>query len=213
MPLSNFDTAVIGAGVFGVWTAWHLRRAGHSVLLLDAWGPGHTRSSSGGETRIIRMGYGADEIYTQMSMRSMTLWQELFRETEQPLFHRTGVLWIARESDSQSAATRATLARTGVVHEIVPIEEVARRYPQIRIDVPDAYGIYEPDSGALMARRAVAAVADSAIRNGVQYASEAVPAPVSVPVAAAPVSPPPPHAVRARASPPTPTPAITALRL
>jgi glycine/D-amino acid oxidase-like deaminating enzyme len=114
-----------------------------------------------------------------MSMRSMTLWQELFRETEQPLFHRTGVLWIARESDSQSAATRATLATAGVVHEVVPIEEVARRYPQIHIDVPDAYGIFEPDSGALMARRAVAAVADSAIRNGVQYASEAVPAPLT----------------------------------
>jgi glycine/D-amino acid oxidase-like deaminating enzyme len=63
----KYDVAVIGAGVFGAWTAWHLARAGKSVLLADAWGPGHSRSSSGGETRIIRLGYGADEIYTRMT--------------------------------------------------------------------------------------------------------------------------------------------------
>ena len=177
MSPATYDTAVIGAGVFGAWTAWHLRRAGQSVLLLDAWGPGHSRASSGGETRIIRMGYGADEIYTRMSMRSMTLWQELFQQTGQPLFHRTGVLWIARETDLQSGATRATLAREGIVHEIVALDEIARRYPQIRIELPDAYGIFEPGSGALMARRAVAAVADSAIRNGVEFAVAAVPSP------------------------------------
>src|SRR5262245_7167990 len=128
-----FDTAVIGAGVFGVWTAWHLRRAGQSVLLIDAWGPGHSRASSGGESRIIRMGYGADEIYTRMSMRSMTLWRDLFDETGQQLFHQTGVLWIAHEADRQNAATCSTLAKIGVVHEILPLAEIVRRYPQIRI--------------------------------------------------------------------------------
>ena len=58
--IMSHDITVVGAGAFGVWTAWHLRRAGASVRLIDAWGPGHTRSSSGGETRIIRMGYGPD---------------------------------------------------------------------------------------------------------------------------------------------------------
>ena len=58
--MKRYDVAVIGAGVFGAWTAWHLARAGKSVLLADAWGAGHSRSSSGGETRIIRLGYGAD---------------------------------------------------------------------------------------------------------------------------------------------------------
>jgi len=73
------DVAVIGAGVFGAWTAWHLRRGGASVALVDAWGPGHSRASSGGESRIIRTGYGADEIYTRMAMRSLKLWKELGR--------------------------------------------------------------------------------------------------------------------------------------
>jgi glycine/D-amino acid oxidase-like deaminating enzyme len=92
--MKDCEILVIGAGVFGSWTAWHLPRAGKSVLLLDAWGPGHTRCSSGGESRIIRMGYGGDEIYTRMAVRSLALWQDLIRQTGQPLFHRTGVLWM-----------------------------------------------------------------------------------------------------------------------
>ena len=51
-----FDVAIIGAGVFGSWTAYFLKSAGQRVLLLDAYGPSNDRASSGGETRIIRMG-------------------------------------------------------------------------------------------------------------------------------------------------------------
>src|SRR3954466_14329780 len=121
--------AVVGAGVFGAWTAWHLRRGGAAVTLVDAWGPGHSRASSGGESRIIRMGYGGDEIYTRMAMRSLPYWQALGRE----LFHPTGVLWMAREDDPHSAATGETLRRTGVPIEIWDAAEMARRYPQMRL--------------------------------------------------------------------------------
>src|SRR6185437_5462066 len=95
----TYDVAVIGAGVFGVWTAYQLNRAGLSVLLLDAYGPGNSRASSGGESRIMRLGYGPDEIYTRSAQRSLQLWQELFAQIDRstpPLFQRTGVLWLAR---------------------------------------------------------------------------------------------------------------------
>jgi glycine/D-amino acid oxidase-like deaminating enzyme len=131
--MNDCDIAVIGAGVFGSWTAWHLRRAGKSVLLLDSWGPGHSRSSSGGESRIIRMGYGEDEIYTRMAMRSLALWKDLIGQTRQPLFHRTGVLWMARPDDSYSETTRITLDRVGVPIEILPSAELAKR----SLDDPD----------------------------------------------------------------------------
>jgi sarcosine oxidase len=171
---NTYDIAVIGAGVFGSWTAWHLRSAGNSVLLVDAWGPGNSRSSSGGESRIIRMGYGPDEIYTRMAMRSLELWQDLLHQTQPPLFHRTGVLWLAREDDPYSTASRHTLSRLGVPIEIVPAAELAARYPQIHQKDGQTYGIFEPGSGALMARRAVAAVVRDAARNGTAYATEAV---------------------------------------
>lgn len=173
----TFDVAVIGAGAFGAWTAWHLERSGLSVLLLDAWGPGHGRSSSGDESRIIRMGYGADEIYTRMAMQSLDLWQDLFSQTNQSLFRQTGVLRIARDGDPDSDATNRTLTAVGVPIEIVSADELSRRFPQMRLSDPRVYGIFEPQSGTLLARRAVAAVVEDAVRHGVEHATAAVLAP------------------------------------
>src|SRR5919106_5163970 len=84
----HFDVAVIGAGVFGAWTALHLRQRGASVLLVDFFGPGNSRSSSGGESRVIRLGYGADELYTRSARASLTQWQMLFAETGAGLFKK-----------------------------------------------------------------------------------------------------------------------------
>ena len=105
-----YDVAVIGAGVFGAWSAYQIRLTGASVLLLDAYGPGNSRASSGGESRILRLGYGPDEIYSRSAQRSFTLWQQLSEKTE-PLFQKTGVLWLAREHDAYCEATLATLQR------------------------------------------------------------------------------------------------------
>src|SRR5215471_8528803 len=91
----TYDVAVVGAGVFGAWTAWHLAKRGKSVVLLEAYGPANARASSGGETRIIRMGYGADEIYTRWSQDSLAQWKEFSANAGQPLFLETGVLWLS----------------------------------------------------------------------------------------------------------------------
>src|SRR5882757_3333408 len=127
----KFDVAVIGAGVFGAWTAWHLVRRGQRVALLDAYGPAHSRASSGGETRIIRMGYGADELYTRWSQRSLGQWKELFAATRQPLFLETGVLWMAGDDDERLRQTSATLKRCGVAFEEMDRMALQKRYPQI----------------------------------------------------------------------------------
>ena len=170
--MTDYDVAVIGAGVFGAWTAWHLCREGQRVLLLDAWGAGHSRSSSGGESRIIRMGYGADEIYTKMAMRSLELWRDF------DIFVRTGVLWIAREGEPYSVTTLRTLAMTGVPFEALSAAELTRRWPQIHPPDRHMFGIFEPGSGALLARRAVQAVVRDAISRGVEYRTQAVQPPV-----------------------------------
>src|SRR6185295_11370661 len=95
-----YDVAVVGAGAFGAWIAWHLGQAGRRVALLDAYGPGNARSSSGGQSRVIRMGYGDQEIYTRWSMRSLELWKSLFSRMGRPsLFQQAGVLWMARGED------------------------------------------------------------------------------------------------------------------
>jgi sarcosine oxidase len=173
---NSYDVAVIGAGVFGAWTALCLRRAGKRVALVDAYGPGNARASSGGESRLIRMAYGADELYTRWSMRSLSVWKEFFERTGKPLFHQTGILWIANANDPQAEASRETLKRVGVRHEILNRAELGARFPQIGFGEA-SWGIFEPESGVLLARRAIAAVVEAAIAEGVDYFQEFVSAP------------------------------------
>ena len=66
----------LGAGAFGGWTALYLLRRGARVTLVDAWGPGNSRASSGGETRVIRGTYGPNQPYTKMTARAAQLWKE-----------------------------------------------------------------------------------------------------------------------------------------
>jgi len=165
-----FDVAVIGAGVFGAWTAWHLAKRGKRVALMEAYGPAHSRASSGGETRIIRMGYGADELYTQWSQQSLEQWKKFFRASKAPLFHETGVLWLGGEDDSQLRRTAATLKRCKVRYEEFDRAALEEKYPQVSFEDIQA-GILEPHSGVLMARRAVAMLVEDALRLGVEYCS------------------------------------------
>lgn len=152
---------VVGAGVFGIWTAWHLRAAGARVTVIEAYEPGHSRASSGGESRIIRCGYGTDEVYSRFALRSLRLWRELSSEiggVQRPLFYRCGVLWLAAGADSYTEATRRTLESGGYPVQVLDPAALADRYPQLRAD-DVAVGLLEPDCGVIMARQAVAEMA------------------------------------------------------
>src|SRR5678815_4427783 len=154
MPMNkqnSFDVAVVGAGSFGAWTTYRLRQEGASVVLIDAYGPGNSRSSSGGESRIIRIGYGPDEIYSRYALRSFSLWREFFERIElaklsatQRLFRRTGVLWLARGSDPYCEAILEILPRFNVQLERLEFDELRRRYRQFEF-AETSWGILEPD--------------------------------------------------------------------
>ena len=184
MSAERYDVAVIGAGVFGAWTAYHFQQAGARVALLDRYGPANSRSSSGGESRIIRMGYGPDDLYTRSAQTSYEQWLKFFKEIEsqpandylRPLFYRTGVLWLAREHDSYSEATAVTLRNAGVRCERLDHNEIRRRYPPLKIN-PTFWGLLEPDSGILMARQAVQALVAHQRKIGVTYLPDEVGAP------------------------------------
>jgi glycine/D-amino acid oxidase-like deaminating enzyme len=153
-PGDRWDVIVIGAGVFGAWTAWNLLRMGKRVLLLDDRGPANARASSGGESRMTRAAYGADEIYARMAWESLTEWKWLSASTSLPVFHRAGVLFFFEKMEPYAASTLEVHRRLSLPIEMLHRAELARRFPQFLWDGIE-FGLYEPDFGALMARRAV----------------------------------------------------------
>ena len=173
---------MVGAGAFGGWTALHLRRAGVRVALLDAWGPGHGRASSGGDTRVLRHTYG-DRIYVDLAARALSLWLEHEARWGRPLFRRTGALWMAGEAHAGEAHAVETAALehlrgAGIEHERWDVATLGRRYPQINTDGV-RWAIHEPTAGYLLARRACRAVADALVAEGGEVRVEAaVPGPI-----------------------------------
>jgi glycine/D-amino acid oxidase-like deaminating enzyme len=131
------------------------------------------------------MGYGPDEIYTKSAMRSFVLWRQFFEEIETSkslpnhrLFQKTGVLWLARAADPYCEATLQTLQLLGSRIERLDSEDLKTRYPQFDF-TEVAWGILEPGSGALMARRAVQAVAAQLKAAGIPILVETVAGPTS----------------------------------
>ncbi|MFA6046875.1 MAG: FAD-dependent oxidoreductase [Phycisphaerales bacterium] len=159
---------VIGAGAFGGWTALSLLRRGASVTLLDAWGPGHTRASSGGETRIIRATYGSRTVYTRMAARAMELWRDYDATWSAGLFRQTGALWMSGTSEAFARASEAALIDVGLPVEWMSTADASRRFPQISFE-GIASALYEPEAGYLHARRACGHVVDRVVAEGGAY--------------------------------------------
>jgi glycine/D-amino acid oxidase-like deaminating enzyme len=166
--------AVIGAGAFGGWTALYLLRRGAQVTLLDAWGPGNSRASSGGETRVIRGTYGPNQPYTKMAARAMQLWKEHEERWKRRLVHRIGVLWLAGGGDDQfERGSLPMLREAGIPYQELSSGEIEKRWPQFNLDGV-AWGIYEPDGGFLAARVACEAVLEGFRAEGGEYRQVAV---------------------------------------
>jgi monomeric sarcosine oxidase len=162
------DVVVIGSGVFGAWTAYYLAGAGARVTLVDQYGPGNSRSSSGDESRILRCGYGRDEIYSRFAGLSRERWLELEARNDSglPLWHPCGVLWLAAADDAYVAETLETLRSGGYSVEVLDRADVCARYPHLGADGVDG-ALFEADGGVVMARRSVQALAAELSRKGV----------------------------------------------
>src|ERR1700693_4681328 len=119
--------AVIGAGAFGGWTALYLLRGGAQVTLLDAWGPGNSRASSGGETRVIRGAYGPDQPYTKLAARALDLWKQHEAQWKRKFFFPIGVLWMV-EDDGTFERGALVLSRRAARKELTSAPLAADKF-------------------------------------------------------------------------------------
>ncbi|MGE0594769.1 MAG: FAD-dependent oxidoreductase [Hyphomonadaceae bacterium] len=164
----GYDAIVIGAGVFGAWSAEHLRRAGKRVLLVDQMGAANARASSGGESRMTRSGYGRDAIYTRMATASLVEWKALSDASALPLFHQAGVLFWFSEMVDYARDSVAVHRELNLPLEELDVAVMARRWPQIDW-AGVTFGLYEPELGALMARRSVQELVRRYVAQGGAY--------------------------------------------
>jgi glycine/D-amino acid oxidase-like deaminating enzyme len=171
---SKVHVAVIGAGSFGGWTALHLLEGGARVTLLDAWGPGNSRSSSGGETRVMRGTYGPDQPYTELAARALMLWDKYERRWKRHFLHRSGVLWMASDRDDDFERGSVEMLRaTKIKYQELSSAQMSKRWPQINFEGIE-WGIFEPECGYLDARSSCAAVVDAFLKAGGKYQQMAV---------------------------------------
>jgi len=166
--------AVIGAGAFGGWTALHLLEAGARVTLLDAWGPGNSRASSGGETRIMRGTYGPDQPYTELAAKALKLWAKYERLWKRQFLHRTGVLWMVGRDDAYERGSIRELRAAKIKFRELSRAQMRKRWPQINFEDVE-WGIFEPECGYLDARASCAAVVEAFVASGGRYQQLAIP--------------------------------------
>ena len=174
----GWDVVVVGAGVFGAWTAWTLQRRGQRVLLLDAWGAAHARASSGGETRLIRTEYAGNALYTRWAWESLPEWRALSRRHDSPIFHPVGALFLYPDESEKIAHSIAIQRALGIPIQTIAAADLARRWPQVDFDGV-ALGVMQPSMGALMARRSVQALVGEFVQAGGSFRQVAVSPPRS----------------------------------
>src|SRR5256885_2985070 len=144
---SKPHVVVVGASAFGGWTALQLLERGARVTLLDAWGPGNSRASSGGETRVMRGTYGPDQPYTELAARALKLWAKYERRWKRQFLHRTGVLWMASErGDAFERGSVEMLRSARIPYQELSAAAMKKRWPQINFEGIQ-WGIFEPEIG------------------------------------------------------------------
>ncbi|HEX5168647.1 MAG TPA: FAD-dependent oxidoreductase [Cyclobacteriaceae bacterium] len=160
---------VIGAGAFGGWSALFLLRKKYHVTLIDSWGPGNSRSSSGDETRVIRSTYGRNKLYFDLNVRSLGFWKALERQTGVDLFSNKGVLWLCHKEHAPIVDDSIPFAAShNMGYEYVSNEELKRKYSILNItDLHHAY--HDPFGGFLKARDSCMLINQLFISEGGEY--------------------------------------------
>lgn len=173
MKIKKGHIAVIGAGAFGGWTAHHLLKKGYDVTLLDVFGPGNSRASSGGDSRVIRGIYGEDKIYVDLVARSFKLWKRYQKQWQQSLYFPTGALWFFQVDDTYAQKSLPIVNQAGLKSEQLSKKEVEKKFPQIDLNGLKSF-YFEHEAGYLPARHCCQVVLENFVKKGGEYKQLAV---------------------------------------
>lgn len=164
------DVIVIGGGVMGAAAALQAAKRGARVRLLEQFRIGHTRGSSHGASRIIRLAYAQQE-YVALAQCAYELWRELEQESGEALYYRTGGIDFGVPGAHGLAEIEQNYRMRGIAHEMLTADEIMRRFPQMTLPA-ETVGCYQAEYGLLHADRCVATLAGQARRFGAEIREE-----------------------------------------
>lgn len=147
--MSSSQFVVIGAGLAGTATAWHLSRRGLRVTLVERTTPANRWGSSHGSARIFRYSY-PDPLYVDLVSAADRGWEELEALSDTPLRVPAGCLDFGDEEHTRVLAE--TLAAAQIAHELLTRKEAAMRWPGFAFD---SEVLWHPGGGTVDAEAAV----------------------------------------------------------
>jgi len=163
----DYEHIVVGAGINGLWTAYHLASRGASVLLLEKFPLPHSRGSSHGQSRGIRRAY-PDPVFTQLMEEAYKGWHQLEESMGVTLMKQTGLLCFADEPQNPFVTSvLASFQQENVEHSVHRGEQFNKSFPYLTFD-ESVTGVVDPEAGVILADKALAAVLGLAKREGVK---------------------------------------------
>jgi sarcosine oxidase len=166
MPATETDAVVVGMGAMGSAAAYHLTRRGYDVVGLERYDIPHSRGSSHGISRIIRLPQYEGSGYVPLVRRALELWASLDANHNRDLLHQVGSVDVAPdEADSLYDTARRSCAVHDIDHDLLTGAELNERFPGF--DVPDSFrALYQPDGGFLHCEQCVVAHVEAALDRG-----------------------------------------------
>jgi monomeric sarcosine oxidase len=154
------EVVVVGAGIMGCATARALAQKGRGVLLVEQYEVGHTRGSSHGRSRIVRLAYPEVE-FVELAKEAFVGWRDLEQESGQQLLELNGLLELVESADQSS---QDALDAAGAEYELLAAEGARRRWP---VGVPEGWtALFQPEAGSVRADLAHRAFLDGALAHG-----------------------------------------------
>jgi sarcosine oxidase len=158
--VTRADVVVVGAGIMGAATAYALARRGHDVALVEQFEVGHTRGSSHGRSRIVRLAYPELE-FVELARESFAGWRELEQEAGVELLELNGLLELV---DDPAQGSRDALDAAGAEYEVIEPDRVRDRWP---VGVPAGWHVlFQPEAGIVRADLALRTFVERAVEHG-----------------------------------------------
>src|SRR5260370_38630478 len=154
MDSNSYDVIVIGVGAMGSATCYQLAGRGKRVVGLERFGIPHTKGSSHGYTRIIRLAYYEHPSYVLLLRRAYELWRELQETVQEQLLYITGSIDAGPEDAWVFKGSWDSCKLHDLPHEVLTGAEVRRRFPGYHLPA-DTLALLQPDGGFLRPERCI----------------------------------------------------------